>query len=111
MKGPARRANRRRPIEHPVEPRPNGRKPGHAFPASRNSCSLSAPAIFVSISSYNGVQIIPTGDVDLGARDMGINGINVQTGGKITLTSNNTSGVCATGASNLQTVAYYRLVF
>jgi hypothetical protein len=65
---------------------------------------------FSSTTSYNGVQIIAAGDVDLGARDMGINGINVQAGGNITLTSNNAFGICATGAPNLQTVAYYRLV-
>ena len=33
----------------------------------------------------NGVQIVVSGDVDLGARDMGVNGINVQAGGNITL--------------------------
>ncbi len=50
------------------------------------------------------------GDVELGARDMGINGISVQTGGNITLTSNNMFGLCSGGAPDLQTVAYYRLV-
>jgi hypothetical protein len=70
----------------------------------------NASVKFSSTTSYNGVQIVATGDVDLGARDMGINGINVQAGGNITLTSNNAFGICATGAPNLQTVAYYRLV-
>jgi len=65
---------------------------------------------FSSTTGYDGVQIIASGDVDLGARDMGINGINVQAGGDISLTSNNSFGLCSGGAPNLQTVAYYRLV-
>jgi hypothetical protein len=65
---------------------------------------------FSSTTTYNGVQIVAAGDVELGARDMGINGINVQAGGNIDMTSNNMFGLCATGAPNLQTVAYYRLV-
>ncbi len=40
----------------------------------------------------------------------GVNGINVQAGGDITLTSNNMFGLCSGGAPNLFTVAYYRLV-
>jgi len=65
---------------------------------------------FSSTTTYNGVQIIAAGNVELGARDMGINGINVQAGGFIDLTSNNAFGICSGGAPNLQTVAYYRLV-
>jgi hypothetical protein len=63
-----------------------------------------------STTAMDGVQIIAAGDVDLGARDMGINGINVQAGGDINLTSNNMFGLCATGAPSLFTVNYYRLV-
>jgi hypothetical protein len=70
----------------------------------------NASVQFASTTSYNGVQIVAAGDVDLGARDMGINGINVQAGRDITLTSNNAFGLCSGGAPNLQTVAYYRLV-
>ena len=51
--------------------------------------------------SFNGVQIVAAGDVELGARDMGINGINVQSGADITLTSNNMFGLCSTNAPNL----------
>ena len=58
----------------------------------------------------DGVQIVAAGEVELGARDMGINGISVQTGGNITLTSNNMFGLCSGGAPNLFTVDYYRLV-
>jgi hypothetical protein len=70
----------------------------------------NASVSFSSNTTYNGVQIVALGDVDLGAADMGINGINVQAGGNITLTSNNAFGICSNGAPNLQTVDYYRLV-
>jgi len=70
----------------------------------------NASVKFASTTTYNGVQIVAAGDVHLGARDMGINGINVQAGHDITLTSNNAFGICSGGAPNLQTVAYYRLV-
>ena len=65
---------------------------------------------FSSSMTINGLQVIAAGDVDLGARDMGVNGINVQAGCNITLTSNNMFGLCSGNAPNLQTVAYYRLV-
>jgi len=65
---------------------------------------------FSSTTTYNGVQIVAAGDVELGARDMGINGINVKAGGRVDLTSNNAFGICSGGAPNLQTAAYYRLV-
>ncbi len=63
-----------------------------------------------STTGMDGVQIVAAGDVDLGARDLGINGISVQTGQDITLTSNNMFGLCSTGAPDLFTVDYYRLV-
>ena len=65
---------------------------------------------FSSTTTYNGVQIVAAGDVELGARDIGVNGISVQAGGDITLTSNNMFGLCSGGAPNLFTVPYYRLV-
>jgi len=63
-----------------------------------------------STTSMDGVQIVAAGDVELGARDMGINGISVQSGHDIKLTSNNMFGLCSGGAPNLFTVNYYRLV-
>jgi hypothetical protein len=63
-----------------------------------------------SSTSIDGVQMVATGDIELGARDMGINGISAQAGGTITLTSNNAFGLCSGGAPNLFTVPYYRLV-
>ena len=57
------------------------------------------------------MQIVVSGDIDLGARDMGINGINAQAGGDITLTRNNKFGLCTGGAPDLFTVGYYRLVY
>ncbi len=70
----------------------------------------NASAHFSSSMLIHGLQVVAAGDVDLGARDMGINGINIQVGGDINLTSNNMFGLCSGGAPNLQTVAYYRLV-
>jgi len=63
-----------------------------------------------STTSMDGVQIVAAGDVELGARDMGINGISVQSGQDITLTSNNMFGLCSSNVPNLFTVDYYRLV-
>jgi len=63
-----------------------------------------------SSAALDGVQMVARGDVELGARDQGVNGISVQTGGNITLTSNNMFGLCSGGAPNLFTVPYYRLV-
>jgi hypothetical protein len=63
-----------------------------------------------STVSINGVQIVAAGDIELGARDMGINGISGQAGGTITMASNNMFGLCSGGAPGLFTVPYYRLV-
>jgi hypothetical protein len=71
----------------------------------------TASVHFSSTTTYNGVQIVVAGDIDLGARDEGINGINAQAGGDIILTSNNKFGLCSGGAPDLFTVNYYRLVF
>jgi Flp pilus assembly protein TadG len=66
---------------------------------------------FTSNTIHNGVQIVAAGDVDLGTRGSEFNGINVQSGGDITVNSNNTFGDCTGGAPALFTVNYYRLVF
>jgi hypothetical protein len=63
-----------------------------------------------STVSINGVQIVAAGDIDLGARAMGINGISGQAGGTITMASNNMFGLCSGGAPDLFTVPYFRLV-
>ena len=65
---------------------------------------------FSSTTSIDGVQMVALGDIFLGARDMGINGISAQSGGSIFLTSNNMFGLCSGGAPDLFTVPYYRLV-
>ena len=70
----------------------------------------SASIHFSSSMLINGLQAVAAGNVHLGARDQGINGISVQAGGDINLTSNNVFGLCAGGAPNLFTVDYYRLV-
>ncbi len=63
-----------------------------------------------SSTVINGVQMVARGDIELGARDEGINGISAQSGDNITLTSNNVFGLCDGGAPDLFTVPYYRLV-
>ncbi len=65
---------------------------------------------FSSTTSIDGVQMVALGDIFLGARDMGVNGISAQSGGNIIMTSNNMFGLCSGGAPNLFTVPYYRLV-
>jgi hypothetical protein len=71
----------------------------------------NASVHFASSTTYNGVQIVALGDIDLGARNEGINGINAQAGGNITMSSNNKFGLCSGGAPDLFTVGYYRLVY
>ncbi len=63
-----------------------------------------------STTAIDGVQLVAKGDIELGARDSGINGISAQSGNNITLTSNNQFGLCSGGAPDLFTVPYYRLV-
>ena len=70
----------------------------------------NATMTFSSTTSFDGVQLVAAGDIALGARDMGINGISAQSGGNIFLTSNNMFGLCSGGAPDLFTVDYYRLV-
>ncbi len=65
---------------------------------------------FSSSTGFDGVQLVAAGDIDLGARDMGINGISAQAGGTITMTSSNMFGLCAGGTPDFFTVPYYRLV-
>jgi Flp pilus assembly protein TadG len=70
----------------------------------------NASMSFSSATSFDGVQLVAAGDISLGARDMGINGISAQAGGSIFLTSNNMFGLCSGGAPGQFTVPYYRLV-
>jgi hypothetical protein len=70
----------------------------------------SASIHFSSSMRIDGLQVVAAGDVEHGARDQGINGISVQSGQDITLTSNNAFGLCSSGAPDLFTVPYYRLV-
>jgi len=70
----------------------------------------NATMTFSSTTRIDGVQMVAAGDIALGARDQGINGISAQSGGTIYLTSNNMFGLCSGGAPNLFTVDYYRLV-
>jgi hypothetical protein len=65
---------------------------------------------FASSTTLNGVQMVAKGDVELGARDMGINGISIEAGGDVKMTSNNQFGLCAGGTPELGRFFYYRLV-
>jgi len=61
-------------------------------------------------TGIDGVQMVAKGDIELGARDMGINGISAQSGQNVDLTSNNMFGLCSGNTDALLTVDYYRLV-
>lgn len=61
-------------------------------------------------TGIDGVKMVAAGDIELGARDEGINGISAQSGGKIKLTSNNEFGLCSGGVPDSFTIPYYRLV-
>ena len=72
---------------------------------------FSAASVQISSSAIiDGLQIVAAGDIQLGTRDIGINGISAQAGQDITLEANNTFGLCNGGAPNLFTIPYYRLV-
>jgi len=85
-------------------------RPDNCNPAGGVQLFSNATIHTASSTSIDGVQMVAKGDIDLGARDMGINGISAQSGGNITLTSNNQFGLCSDGAPDLFTVDYYRLV-
>ncbi len=70
----------------------------------------NASVKFSSQTEIHGLQIVAAGNVYLGTQGMGIEGINVQAGGNITLNALNDFGLCPNSAPNLQTVAYYRLI-
>jgi hypothetical protein len=85
-------------------------KPDNCDPGGGVQLFSNATIHTSSSTSIDGVQIVALGDIFLGARDMGINGISAQSGGTIKMTSNNMFGLCSGGAPNLFTVKYYRLV-
>ena len=84
--------------------------PDNCQPGGGVQIFSSASVLFSSSMRINGLQVVAAGNVELGARDQGINGISVQAGQDIKLTSNNMFGLCSGGAPNLFTVNYYRLV-
>jgi len=63
-----------------------------------------------SSTSIDGVQMVALGDIFLGARAMGVNGISAQSGGTIKMTAQNMFGLCSGAVGGLFTVPYYRLV-
>lgn len=63
-----------------------------------------------SSTKIDGVQMVATGEIALGAETEGINGISAQAGGNIDMTSNNMFGLCQGGVPGLFTAWYYRLV-
>jgi hypothetical protein len=84
--------------------------PDNCLPGGGVQLFSNATIHSAASTTMNGVQMVAAGDVELGARDLGVNGISVQTGGNITMTSNNMFGLCSGGAPDLFTVNYYRLV-
>lgn len=83
--------------------------PDNCTPGGGVQIFSPASVKIASSAAIDGVQIVAANDIELGARDMGINGISAQAGGTITLTSNNQFGLCSGGAPDLFTVPYYRL--
>ena len=60
----------------------------------------------------NGLQVVAAGNIDLGANNTTIKGINAQAGGDIKLESMSNFAACGPdGTPGLFTVDYYRLVF
>ena len=84
--------------------------PDNCAPGGGVQIFSSASVHFSSSMAFNGVQIIAAGDIELGARDQGINGINAHAGQDIRLTSNNMFGICSGGSPDFFPVWYYRLV-
>ena len=84
--------------------------PDNCAPGGGVQMFSNATMHFSSLTTINGVQMVAAGDIELGAREMGINGISAQSGGDIRMTSVNMFGLCSGGAPNLFTVPYYRLV-
>ena len=85
-------------------------EPDNCMPGGGVQIFSPASVKIASSATIDGLQIVAANDIELGASDMGINGISAQAGGDITLTSNNMFGLCSGGAPNLFTVNYYRLV-
>ena len=84
--------------------------PDNCAPGGGVQIFSNASVAFSSSMTLNGVQVIAAGDVDLGARDQGINGINVHAGLDITLSSNNMFGLCSGGSPDFFPIWHYRLV-
>ncbi len=67
--------------------------------------------VFLSSSiTWNGVQVVTSKHAELGASDEGVKGLSVQAGGNISLTSNNSFGLCNGDDPLLLTHRRYRLV-
>jgi len=67
---------------------------------------------FSSSMVINGLQIVAARDIDMGANDLTVKGINAQAGGNVPMQSNNRFTACGHGGTpHLFTVDYYRLVF
>ena len=65
---------------------------------------------FSSTTKIDGVQMVASGDIALGASATGVNGISAQAGGDIDMTSNNMFGLCAGGTPQVARYFYWRLV-
>ena len=84
--------------------------PDNCAPGGGVQLYSNASMHFSSSTTMNGVQMVAAGDIELGAQDLGINGISAQSGGNITMTSNNAFGLCSGGTPSAFLIPYYRLV-
>ena len=85
-------------------------QPDNCTPGGGVQIFSNASMEFHAQTTFDGVQMVAAGNIDLAALEEGIRGISAQAGGDISLTSNNVFGLCSGAAPNLFTVPYYRLV-
>lgn len=84
--------------------------PDNCTPGGGVQVFSNASVRFSSSMTLNGVQIVAKGDIALGARRNGTNGINAHAGQDIRLTSSNMFGICSGGSPQFFPVWYYRVV-
>jgi len=85
-------------------------QPDNCAPGGGVQMFSNASMHFASTTSFDGVQIVAAENVQLGARDLGVNGISIQAGGDIDMTANNEFGLCQGGVPQLARFFYWRLV-
>lgn len=65
---------------------------------------------FAAGSEFYGAQLVAGTNINIAAKEDGIEGISAQAGNNISVTSNDSFGTCQTGVTVVHNVWYYRLV-